>query len=482
MLRSLLIIIAAGLLGFGLRAWLKPPAPSQLSTLPSAEPSQSLPSEPPLPPASSATFAALSEDLRKAWQADNPYRTQAAAILRILRGAKTSADIAAALPLIANEAEESSLDEHFVVPLAQLLFQRWAVLDPAAALLATRQIAGRITARSLRLEVLKVWGAHDAKGALDFILTQPRSLRDDATFALFQEIGHTQPAQAMRLAQAAEAQGLKIDLVSQVLRPWSAQDPTAALQWVMTEGDHSKRLSLMEPCLQGMSHTLGMVKTGEQIMSLELSQSDRDRLLSHFVSGGFSWPENPTDGLKVFAAISDYELRQRALKELASLGNFPSSQTEALIAGLPEGPDRTAFLAGHARNSIDTNESFVPNEALTRIARVPDAKSQDELWRELGTVWGGRDAVSASEWLNQEPPGARRDAITGEFVRSLMKSDPEAALTWSLHITDPGKRARRLEELFPKWSQQDSSAAQGWLEANTTLSAEERTALHAKLP
>ena len=152
-----------------------------------------------------------------------------------------------------------------------------------------------------------------------------------------------------------------------------------------------------------------------------------------------------------------------------------------MISGLPEGPDREAFLAGHARNSIDTNEHFLPPEALNRIDRVSDGKNQDELWRELGGVWGGRDPVSASEWLKQEPAGPRRDAVTGEFVRSLIKTDPEAALLWSTSISDPGKRSRRLAELFPKWAEQDGPAAAAWLESAPVMTEEERTNLRSTL-
>ncbi len=407
----------------------------------------------------------LGNDLRSAWLAQNPYRTQAAAVLRILRGARTSADFAVALELMRSEVEDSSLDEHFVVPLSEIIFQRWAELDPAAAMLACSKMAGRQTASQMRFAVAKIWAQKDAPAALDFILGQPQPFRHEATFALFQELGGSNPALAMTLAQGAEAKGAKLDLVSQVLHPWSNQDATAALDWVMTEGPAGKRRELVEACLQGMSMTLGLAAAADKLNALGLPPRDLDSLLGRLLEHGFSWPEDPLQGLKVMTSIQDPELRQRTIKQFASLGNYPDSHTEALRNGLPEGPDRQAFLAGYARNSIDTNEAFLPAEALKRIDQVSKGKSQDELWKELGEVWGGRDPISASEWLNQEPVGPRRDAITGEFVRSLFKTDPTSALTWAASINDPGKRARRLKELLPQWIKQDATAAQQWLDS-----------------
>ena len=481
---SIGIILAAGALGFAMRGLLRPP-PEEVVKM-TARPGQSIskdssPGTPPLVSETSETLQTLAKDLRGAWLAENPYRAQAAAVLRILRGAKTPDDFTAALELVANEAEETSLEEHFVAPLAEILFKRWAAIDPAAAMLATSRMAGRQTVSRLRFEIAKIWGAKDAPAALEFMLGQPDPFRHDATFTLFQELGGSNPAQAIALAQETGAKGVKMDLVALVLRPWSTQDPRAAVQWVMTAMPVNKRLESLEACLQGSVWSLGMAETAEMVSGLEMDQSDRDALLGRLVENGISWPKDPQKGLKAVASIHDDETRRRALKQIASLGNYPDSQTEALISGLPEGPDREAFLAGHARNSIDTNELFLPAEALSRIERVNDAKAQDELWRELGGVWGGRDPVSARQWLKQEPAGPRRDAVTGEFVRSLIKTDPEAALLWSTSIADPGKRSRRLAELFPKWAEQDDPAAAAWLESAPVINEDERTKLRSAL-
>ena len=482
---SIGISLVAGALGFAMRAWLNhsPVEGLNVTDPPPQFLSKHSPSgTSPLASESMETLQTLAKDLHGAWLAENPYRTQAAAVLHILRGAKTPADFAAALTLIADEAEETSLEEHFVAPLAEILFKRWAALDPAAAMLATSRVAGRQTVSRLRFEIAKIWGAKDAPAALEFMLGQPDPFRHDATFTLFQEIGRSHPEQAMALAQEAEAKGMKMDLVTLVLRPWSTQDPHAAVQWVMTGMPANKQLESLEACLQGSGWSLGMAESAEMLQGLELPQSDRDALIGRLVENGSSWPEDPEKGLKAVASIHDDETRRRALKQIASLGNYPDSQTEALISGLPEGPDRDAFLAGHARNSIDTNEHFIPTEALSRIDRVTDAKNQDELWRKLGEVWGGRDPISASEWLKQEPAGARRDAVTGEFVRNLVKTDPEAAMVWSTSIKDPGERSRRLAELLPKWAEQDGPAAAAWLENAPGITQDERKNLRKSLP
>ena len=62
------------------------------------------------------------------------------------------------------------------------------------------------------------------------MLGQPDPFRHDATFTIFQELGRSNPAQAMALAQEAEAKGVKMDLVALVLRPWATQGPRAAVQ------------------------------------------------------------------------------------------------------------------------------------------------------------------------------------------------------------------------------------------------------------
>jgi hypothetical protein len=469
-------VICAALLGLAVRAWLKPDAQSDHASRP-IQPATSVSMNPQVVSQSLAgesveTLVSLGADLRNAWLAQNPYRVQAAAVLRILRGAKTAADFTAALELIRNEVEDSSLDEHFVVPLSEIIFKRWAELDPAVAMMAASKMAGRQTASQMQFIVAKIWGAKDAPAALEFFLAQPQPFRSEATFALFQEIGASNPAEAMNLAQAAEAKGVKMDMVSQVLHPWSTQDAAAALNWVMNEGPAGKRRELVEACLQGMGITLGLTAAAEKLTALGLPQRDLDALLGRLMENGFSWPDDPLQGLKVMTSIQDASTRHRTIKQFASLGNFPDSHTEALLNGLPEGLDRQVFLAGHARNSIDTNDAFQPAEALKRIDQVSKGKEQEELWKELGEAWGGRDPVSASEWLNQEPAGPRRDAVTGEFVRSLFKTDPAAALTWAASINDPGKRTRRINELLPKWIKNDAPAAQKWLESSPGVKAQ----------
>ena len=485
-----LIVIALSLgAGFMVRHWLqKTPAAKKMRPVITSPFSPDAPSSllhradfAALGTESAESLKALGTELQESWKGENPLRLQAAVMLRILRGARSSADFAAALPLLSGQPEEGSLDEHLVAPLAKILFERWAAVDPAAALTGTLRMAGRQSQYQLTNAVMKVWAANDPQGALTFVLTQPKPLSGDAASALFGELGRRDPALAMTLAAQAGEHGLMTDMAALVLRPWSDTDPAAAFQWITEYARPEKRFALADACLQGANSKLGLEATVAKFSALGLTAKERDILTGRAVSMGYLGNDKPEPVLKAIASIQDDETRRETVSSLAALGNYPADQTGAFLDGLPAGPDRDAFLYGRARAGIISDDHFNASESLERITDVPSPKNQDELWRELGGRWGGRDPVAVSHWLTDEPPGPRRDAVAGELVRSLVRTDPEAALLWSASISDPGKRSRRLAELLPQWSAKDDTAARSWLESATVLSESDRTALQSVL-
>ncbi|HEX2750976.1 MAG TPA: hypothetical protein VHM91_23415, partial [Verrucomicrobiales bacterium] len=324
------------------------------------------------------------------------------------------------------------------------------------------------------------WAASDPGAALAFVLTQPEPWRGSSAASLFAELTRRDPALAMTFATQAKEQGLRSDLANLVLRPWAMADPSAALRWIADQARPENRYAFAEACIRSACSQLGLADAAEKLKPLGLTSEEYDTLLWRAISSGLDYAgrENPENTLKAILSMKDPAIRRESIRFIG-MGNLSAEQKATLLNSLPPGADRENFLYGQARLGIMSFD-FEPGKALQGIAAVAPAQ-QDALLRELGAKWGANDPVGASRWLVDEPPGPRRDAVAGEFVRSLVRTDPEAALIWSARLGDEGKRSRRFAELLPLWAAKDPVAADAWVESAGVLSEEDRVTLRGVL-
>ena len=442
-LRSAALILCALAAGWGVRAWRlhRQQTHASAATLP-AVPARPHVAKAPAPPAAAEDRVA----------SQNPLRTTIAGMHGMIAGLKTAEDCERLLAgLLRAPMDDISL-EQLPVPVWNILFKRWAALDPAAALRATTTVLQRQLSMSLVTTVFSEWLRHDRAAAVAALDNLPDGWpRSMGRHVVFSELSASDPAAALTLAQSLPPGDARHQAFRTVLGAWAGKDPQAALAWILAQPDRAARREQLHGVLQGgvmsRTHPDMVWQTLQEHVSDSAQRRDLQKQFVMTAGQG-----DPAGTLARIAAlpVADRPDLLRMLGEWSYAARRDPVQGAELEKLVPAaGPERDAWNAGRARGYLIDSQHIDAPAALALIGQLPEGEHRASLFKEAGETWARHDAVAASQYLTVQPPGPERDAFLGEFVRALSPNDPEAALIWSTAITDAGKRERRLNELLP---------------------------------
>lgn len=93
------------------------------------------------------------------------------------------------------------------------------------------------------------------------------------------------------------------------------------------------------------------------------------------------------------------------------------------------------------------------------LARSDDANRSDRI-KEFARDWADWEANAAADWLGEMMAryGSQADAGVGAFARQVASKDPAAALEWLGAITDPDLRVKTAGRLAEDWSRRQMRA------------------------
>jgi len=479
----LCVVLVACLLGIAVRGSLRPavqaPPAKAAEVHPRGKSSDFRPEETvagaPLSEASEAEFAQLLIECRGAFDSPIPLRAQALTLKKLLERLHTSADYARAVHLLDSLPGWDESNGHYVLPISSIFFTRWAALDPLAALAGTAQL-NHLTLSSNGVQtVVKLWGEKDSSAARDYLTSLPpghvKALGNSVLFAALAEID---PQASLELAGSL-GDPTQNQQVAATLRRWAEQDPAAALKYSLTKASSADRYEM----LSALGAAMPLQAFEEAAAAAVLSREQREQLMKNALTRHYI--TDVEAGLKAAQELKEPAVRRAVVKELVSQQALNDSEKAArLLASLPPA-DREPALEGLAWALVEAGDRPQPAQAAQWIEQLPDGEAKTSLLKRLGARWGHVDGASASQWLTEQTPGPQRDVVIGEFVRTVFRTDPEAALAWSAGLSDQAKRQRRLDELFPQWLQKDPARAQQWLAETPHLRAAEREALVEKL-
>lgn len=119
--------------------------------------------------------------------------------------------------------------------------------------------------------------------------------------------------------------------------------------------------------------------------------------------------------------------------------------------------------------------STEPDETVAWIREaLPETDVPKALARALAS-WAGRDYNAAGTWLGEQAPSPERDEAIAAFANTVVRLDPEAAVTWSIEIEEVAEQKRVLTRSLRHWQEQDRAAANAWMQQNRiTLESEVR--------
>ncbi len=428
-----------------------------------------------------AAAAAAAEDSAAP---QNPLRSGMVGVLGKIAGLKTAEDCERLLAeLLRAPMDEISL-EQLPVPVWNILFKRWAALDPAAALRATTTVPQRQLSMSLVGTVFSEWLRRDRNAAIAALDNLPDGWpRSMGRHFVYNELSLTDPSAALTLAQSLPPGDERNSSLRFVLDTWAGKDPQGALAWILAQPDKTARDEQLLGVLQGGV----MSRTHPDMVWQTLNKHVIDPVQRRDSQKQFVMTAGQGDPAGTLARIAALPAAERP-GLLRMLGEWSygarrdparSDELEKLVPAA--GPERDAWNAGRARGYLIGSQHIDAPAALALIGQLPGGEQRASLFKEAGETWARHDAVGAYQYLLAQPPGPERDAFLGEFVRAHFPSDPEAALIWSTAITDAGKRERRLNELLPQWHQRDPAAAEAWITATDRLTDGERASLLNKV-
>lgn len=423
--------------------------------------------------------------------------------------------------------------------LVRPILSNWGRTDPQAALAAARQMpAGE--QRETALQSVIIGLADQNPTAARLLLTnlsagEPLDLAQvivccrlapldaEGAAALFERAGPTYRGQCLRaVARAKASRGLPEAVawaqtlsapeeqeaaLGEVAGQWGESEPAKAADFVMSQPDEKTRQRLASSLVSAWAYKDGAAASA-WVLALPDGPLRKKALEDLEGSWGFQDPEAVANF--IIRSLPPGEERTSSLKQLASRWARPGDGDRDALEwanGLPDGPERDAFIAG----ACTMLPMMDPEEAIQKALLMSPGKAQTGIFKQAALWWVNRDAESAAAWCAALPAGPARTATlaaisgswggrdpvaAGQWLQSLRADDagaqaaeayiaaaaarrPDLAAQWVGSIPDETKRNEQVEIVARAWLRTDPAAAQAWLQ-QTSLPDKRKQRLLAK--
>lgn len=360
----------------------------------------------------------------------------------------------------------------------------WAERDGGAALTWSRTLPkGKVRDAALRAAVAG-WAKSDAVAALDHLEEVPGGARDEPGVDVMRAAVQQDFDGVINWLSAHSDQirsSTVWEALSDPLKDRFQKNPEATLQWIGVQSDefrHGLVMALSSPVAVSSSEQrkavwtwlntlpptyhldqmrgflINRVASQDPHMALEWMKSLPDSQLSRFtIKTGLDTVVQRSllnDGTVPYPAqiermIEDFPAGLRPALFPAALAGKMDWDVTALelwterITGMPEA-DR-AGLAGKVAESMS---AVAPEASMTWALALPGSKERRAAVASAMKVWADGNCTSASEWINEMPPGTERDAAAGALAQSIARSEPDAAWAWALSIAGKFERYSAL--------------------------------------
>lgn len=303
------------------------------------------------------------------------------------------------------------------------------------------------------------------------------------------------PEAAMQWLQEQSTGAERLRGMLEVVALWAAQDSESALLWLESNAQGLARLETLNSGVElwaerdplaaanwidGMANDLSKVAAAK---SLATTWARRDpRAAAVWLDGlpggpvrqqaasalTLAWMETDPASATAWASLEtqrsgDQQLLLQAIDQFVKLA---PEEAAAFVRELPQpdasGPSIYAQRLVQARAENDPAATADWLQSLTAEDPLNLTRNNTTLME----VWTRTDSIAASTWLNEQPPGPRRDAAIAGFAASIQSFEPAAAAAWADTISDPQLRLEQLTQTIRNWAGQDSGSALDWLMAS----------------
>ncbi|HEY1121774.1 MAG TPA: hypothetical protein VGE67_09245, partial [Haloferula sp.] len=426
------------------------------------------------------------EELRKVFQRQG--NSVASARLTLAVNELKADEIPALMEMVQQEARDNpNRYDPVSYTLMGALFERWALVDPAASIAFVMNCKSRSFQKGAAGSCFGALAKADPDRAMmEFEKLPKGDLREAASMAMVSSLADTDPAMACDLLEKeASPEGFSDYYTAEVFAKWAKTDPAAA----------AARMAALPPDRVG-EYTAGQ-------LAASWAQKDPDAALAWAKTlSGDRKSSSAAEVFKVMAREDPEKAWGRLMTEPGYLRGRIVGEILEIVAD--EDPARAMAMLTKMQNKSDlriATNSFLNNLnwndtrlAFELIEQVKDPATRRENLSDqmYYAAWGSPDLLKeriskltdrekidtsgavlrglvssdpamAEKYFLDLPESQRNTAILSQMMGAYSNRDPDKALDFAVSLQNTQEQTAAVKGLFDNWSREDpEAAAEGW--------------------
>lgn len=363
------------------------------------------------------------------------------------------------------------------------LFQRWADVDPTAAIQYVTSCKSRSAQINLAGSCFSAIAAVDPQRAMDEISRLPLgALANTATQSVIGSLAEQDPQLAFEFMQSFPMQqrnngyyvGMVLsnlainnpeDAAAKISDPsnnikaensapgvgamWARKDPDAAIQWANTLSGAAKAETMVQ-----IYRTLSQQ---DRAAAWERAKSEPGHLRARILGGVLSSisDEDPKAAMAMFQELESKSERRIAANQLLSQQNWRDTAMGFELLDLIDDPSVRREQLGSLLNYAAWTD---PKLLDDQLAKMTDREKIDSA---SNIIYGLSQASpeKAKDFYLSIPEAQRPEHVLSNVVYSLTGKDPSEAMSFALSLSNPQEQSTALSSVFSAWSGSDPEAA-----------------------
>ncbi len=415
-------------------------------------------------------------------------RSVASARLTLAVNSLSADEIPALVEMVQKEARDNpNRYDQDSYTLMGALFERWALVDPAASIAFVNSCKSRSFQKNAAGSCFAALGKVDPDRAmLEFEKLPKGEIRETAGMALVSALSDKDPSAACDLLEKEASPGIfseyytgeifaswaKTDPLAaakrlasmppdrvgdrsagQLAASWAQKDPAAALKWAKTLTGDRKSTSTSE--IYKVIARENPEKAWEQL------KSEPGHLRGKIVGG-------------ILEIVAD-EDPKKAMSMLMSVGSKSEQRlgTESFLNGLNWNDTRLAFeVIDQVKDPATRRENLgqqmyyaawtSPDLLKEQIAKLTDREKIDTSQSVLRGLISS-DPAAAEKYFLALPEAQRSTRTLSQMLSQYSNTDPKKAFDFAVSLQNPQEQTAAVNGLFENWSREDpEAAATGW--------------------
>ena len=260
--------------------------------------------------------------------------------------------------------------------------------------------------------------------------------------------------------------GMTKEVMSSSLTSWAKDDPTAALQWVLSNGIKFPDL-VDDQAKRGVIY--GTAKNNPRLafkLITELGIKDGNDAIRNIADGA----KTPEERTATLAALRDHlaTLPEGEVRDKASATALQSLGQNAVKEGFEAGSKwlETAALTPEQLAKICDFSSNMKREESGKWvewlgAKLPIEKSKNSISKMVRS-WTESDYQAAGKWLAATPNGPAKNTSIRSYAETVARYEPETAAQWAMTLPPGEDRQETLKNIYQRWPENDEAAKQAF--------------------